>query len=369
MKFVIIDTYYRGFLKSFWHKNSKKGSFEKLRDSLLSSFFGTGDFYSHNLKKLGHKVQEFIINDEVTQSQWAKENNLKIEIGSLMSKIKNLPLVSRYLSGPGWIQKIILFQVKKEKPDIVYMQNLSVLNPDTLKEIKGSCKLLVGQIASPLPPKKFLEEFDLILTSFPHFVERLKDMDIDSEYFKIAFEPRILEKTGKQKRIYDIVFIGSFTPQHKRGTRVLENLAKKFPVHVWGRGIKFLSPASPLMNNFHGEAWGLNMYKILASSKIVVNRHIDVAEDYANNMRLYETTGMGTLLITDEKKNLNNLFEIGKEIMTYRNETDLVNKIKYYLNNEKAQRRIAEAGQRRVLKDHTYAIRMKELEKILLRYL
>ena len=53
-------------------------------------------------------------------------------------------------------------------------------------------KLLVGHIACPLPPKSFLKPFDLILTSFPHFVEILNNQGIKSEYFKIGFDKRIL---------------------------------------------------------------------------------------------------------------------------------------------------------------------------------
>ena len=40
------------------------------------------------------------------------------------------------------------------------------------------------------------------------------------------------------------------------------------------------------------------MYNILSRSKISFNRHINVAENNANNMRLYEATGMGSLLLT-----------------------------------------------------------------------
>ena len=40
------------------------------------------------------------------------------------------------------------------------------------------------------------------------------------------------------------------------------------------------------------------MYKILGRSKISFNRHINTAENNANNMRLYEATGMGSLLLT-----------------------------------------------------------------------
>jgi spore maturation protein CgeB len=110
------------------------------------------------------------------------------------------------------------------------------------------------------------------------------------------------------------------------------------------------------------------MYSILKSSLITVNRHIDVAKNYAANMRLYESTGVGTMLLTDYKDNLHELFEIGKEVETYKTKEELADKVKYYLTHEKERGKIARAGQKRTLKDHTYEVRMKELAKIFEKY-
>ena len=43
-----------------------------------------------------------------------------------------------------------------------------------------------------------------------------------------------------------------------------------------------------------------------------------MAKSYANNMRLYEATGVGALLVTDWKENLGEMFEPGKEVVAYR---------------------------------------------------
>ena len=43
------------------------------------------------------------------------------------------------------------------------------------------------------------------------------------------------------------------------------------------------------------------MYQMMGGSRIVFNRHIDAAATYANNLRLYEVTGSGSLLLTDWK--------------------------------------------------------------------
>ncbi len=371
MKILFIDTYYSEFLKQFYKKHSglKSATYKKLKEKLLNTYFGTSNFFSDNLRQLGHNADDLVVNDELLQRKWAKEQNFSLKDNWLISKFQMFPFIYRVIGKPQWIQQIVLEQIKRYKPGVVYVQDLSILNPETLEETKQFCKLLVGQIACPLPPEKNTKKFDLIITSFPHYASLFRKMKIKSEYQKLAFEPRVLKRVGKLKKVYDVTFIGSFTPYHQKGTRILEEVAKHIPIHVWGQGMKFLSPLSPLRKNYHGEAWGVDMYKTLAQSKIVINRHIDVSGEYANNMRLYETTGMGAMLITDYKKNLNDLFKIGKEVVAYKNKEDLIRKVKYYLKHDEEREKIALAGQKRTLRDHNYLKRMKELTHILQKYL
>ena len=86
-------------------------------------------------------------------------------------------------------------------------------------------------------------------------------------------------------------------------------------------------------------------------------------------MRMYEATLMGALLITDEKQNMNEFFDTHKEVVTYKDAEELLFKIRHYLKHEKERKRIAQAGQKRTLKDHIYKIRMKQLDTILRKYL
>ena len=365
MKILVVDTYYPNFLRDFYSKNKKFKNYNDNLNALLSECFGTSDYYSYNLKKLGHEAQDLIVNDEKLQRLWAKENNFHLQNSKLLSKIQALPYVGKYFGGLTWIQEIAIAQIKTHKPDIVYLQDLSILLPDTLKLAKKYCKLLVGQIACPLPPKENLLQFDLILTSFPHFVKKFREMGIKSEYFKIGFETRLLKTIKKQKRIYPCVFIGSFSPHHIKGTRLLEKLYRHVPLHVWGQGMEYLPLNSPLRKNYHSKAWGKDMYKILAKSKIVINRHISVAGNNANNMRLYESTGMGAMLITDKKKNLKDLFVPNKEVVEYVSDEDLVKKVKYYTSHDKERQKIALSGQKRTIRVHSYQKRMQELITIL----
>ena len=370
MKFVIIDTYYQGFLNNFWNKNKdfRTKKYKQIKKKLLDACFGTSDFYSYNLKKIGHKAVDLIVNDEILQYKWAKENGIKVSQTNLFSKLQSLPYIHKFIGRPDWVQKVALEQIKKENVDIIYIQDLSILNPDTLRQAKRYCKLLVGQIACPLSAKVNLKEFDLIITSFPHYVDKFKKMGINSEYLPLAFESRILKKIKSVNKKYDLTFVGGISPSHVKGTKMLNFIANKLRLDVWGYGKELLPHSSTLYRYHHGQAWAMEMYQKIAESKITINRHIDVAENYANNMRLFEATGMGALLITDKKKNLSSLFKVNKEIVEYDSNKELFDKINYYLSHDKEREEIAKNGQSRTLKDHTYNIRMKELVKIISGY-
>jgi hypothetical protein len=370
-KFLIIDTYYPKFLASLDSKFSElaKKSYVDLRELIMDQCFGTSDFYSKNLKKLGCDAEEIIPNNSILQRRWAIEHGMKLE-KYFPTKITNkIPFLRKLTYKYNGSLKILESQIKTAKPDILYVQDISFCPPDFLVAIKEYVKLVVGQIACPLPPLDYLEPYDLILTSFPHYVERFRKMGIRSEYFKIAFEPFVLEKVEPQERKYACTFVGGISPAHKKATELLEKLARNAEIDFFGYGVETLNKNSPIILRHHGEVWGLDMYRILLSSKITINRHIDVAENYANNMRLYESTGCGAMLITDHKENLNELFEVGKEVVVYRSIDELINLIRYYSKNEKERLQIAENGQKRTLSEHTYHKRMVELVTIISQYI
>ncbi|MGZ4357704.1 MAG: glycosyltransferase family protein [Gaiellaceae bacterium] len=357
MRVLVVDTCYPAFLASHYagRPGLSDAPYEQQWRALMDTFFGTADAYSHYLGAIGHDAHELVVNAEPLQNAWAREHGIR------------RPLVARLRRRAG--AELVLAQAEWFQPDVVYVQNLGALSPETLEALRDRSRLLVGQIASEPPGREQLEQFDLILTSFPHFADRFRNLGIASEYFRIGFDPRVLDRLGPTDRKYGAVFVGALGRlQHARGNDLLERAAERTAIEFWGYAADDRPPDSALMRHYHGEAWGIDMFRVLGESRIAVNRHIDVAEDYANNMRLYEATGVGALLLTDAKQNLGELFADG-EVVAYHGEDELVQMIDYYLAHEDERRAVADAGQRRTLTDHTYAVRMKELAEILGRYL
>ena len=103
------------------------------------------------------------------------------------------------------------------------------------------------------------------------------------------------------------------------------------------------------------------MFEIFARSKIVVNRHGEIAKGHATNMRMYESTGMGALLITDATKNLEELFTVNEEVVTYSDPDDAADRIVNLLGNDSEIQRIALQGQNRTHQEHTYSHRVQNM--------
>ena len=358
MRVLIVDTCYPAFLASHYRANRglERRTYDEQWRALMDTFFGTADSYSHHLRELGHEAHEVVVNAESLQRAWARENGMHL---------RRLPRMRRRTS----IDAILTAQVEDFQPDVLYVQDLAFLDPDALSRL-GSGRLLVGQSGTEPPSERQLRVFDLILTSFPHFVEQFRALGLATEYFRIGFDPRPLHRIGETSRDLDAAFVGSLV----RGERwhdnaALDHAAARLPLDVWGIGISDWPPESALRRRYRGEAWGIDMLRLLARARIVLNRHGRVAADYANNMRLYEATGMGALLLTEAKRNLGELFEPGTEVVVYRDEHELVELASYYLEHEEERNSIAAAGQQRTLRDHTYAVRMRELVEILGAYL
>lgn len=348
---VFVNTYYGAFLSSFYRVNPHIVScgYQAQLDCLNRELFGDSDFYSMGLKKAGWDAVDIIINCEPLQKQWAREYDYEGDAFTI---------------GVG--------QIRKLSPDVVYIQDMHQVSREFIQAIRPFTKLIVGQIASPAGQGIPFDLYDIIISSFPHYVSLFRKYGLTSYYQPLAFDARVIESV--QTRPYSsrpiaCSFVGGISGMHGKAYELLEYLAGTTPVEFWGYGAATLPETSPVRPRHRGEAWGKDMFALMASSKITVNRHIDVAENFANNMRLYEATGCGAMMITDYKDNLNDLFEIGREVVAYRSPEECAALINYYIAHPEEAERIARAGQERTLRDHSYTKRMRHTAEVLERHL
>jgi hypothetical protein len=355
-KVLFIHTYYPEFLKDLYAEDPTLADldFDQQRERVLDTAFCLGDAYSHGLRHLGCEAADLIVNADTMQVRWASQHGI-----GLCNNIHDQR------------RQIIAAQLKHYHPDVLYVFEWCPLGDAFLSEIKSRVRLLVGQIASPLPDNRTFKAYDLMISSWPPIVGYFRREGISAEPLRLGFDERVLDRLDCRPTRYDVTFVGGFAPSHPDRIQWLERLLSNLDIDIFGYGAEQAAPGSAVRSHHRGHAWGRRMYEVLLSSKITINRHAhinvrgSVATNLANNMRLYEATGVGTCLVTENRENLSEIFEPDRELVAYDNESDCVHKIEHLLNNEPKRAAIAQAGQRRTLDSHTYAQRMATLMDIL----
>jgi len=343
-KILKITRFYTNFLTKIYTENKELQNLEyqKQYSFLMKQFFGWADSYEYHLSEIGYETYQIIANAENLQKQWAKENNIKEEK-----------------------ENIIIEQIKKFKPEVLFIQDPYSISSDSIiylkKELK-SLKLILGYRCAPIGEKEYqiYNNCDLVLTCSEHLQSHFKKQNLSSEILGHAFDKRILNHINPIKN-NDVVFIGNIIEGagfHNKRKELIDTLINEPSISLKVHSEKF--------NN---AKYGLDYFNLLSSSFININSHIDASENMAGNMRLFETTGVGTCLVTDFKSNLAKLFDINEELVCYENAEDAVEKISWLIKNPKKCQEIAKKAQKRTLENYNFSIRAKELDLIINKYI
>ena len=359
-KVLFVQTFYPEFLSDLYAAEPGLGDldFDPQRRRLFDTFFANGDAYSHGLNVAGCDAAEVICNADLLQARWGLEHDLELP-GNIHDRRR----------------RILAAQIEHYRPDVLYVFEWSPLGDGFLADVKRRVGLLVGQIASPLPPNRTFAAYDLMISSWPPIVDYFRRHGMAAEPLKLGFDLRVLDRLQIRPLRYDVTFVGGFAPSHADRISWLERLLQDIDIEVFGYGIEKVPEGSPIHDHHRGPVWGWRMYETLQRSRITLNRHarIDVRgsvnTSLANNMRLYEATGVGACLVTEDRENLHEVFEPDQEVVIYRNTSDCVEKIRYYLAREAERAAIARAGQSRTCRDHSYVGRMGELAEVLRHHL
>lgn len=405
MRLLKLGVYSPTYLKNFYLKRPelKSQPSSKQHGELINDCFGSSDFWTAALAKLNYETIEIIANAEILQKSWASENNLSFAQNN-------------------WLFEIATAQIKEFRPDVLLIADYSTFTADFLKNIKRECpfiRLVLGWCGAPYHDASVFREWDVALSCVPELVADFRAKGISSHHVNHAFAPRVLNQLALESEpTIDFAFVGSILKQnqfHLERERLLLELVKSTDLQIWSE-IKRPSfehkqggfvrrkahdivtvarktgVSEQLLNvlpvirkiakwNAHARqeeqvderiaqrtrspVFGIEMFQKLRDSRIVFNNHIDISPVSASNMRLFETTGVGTCLLTDWKENLTELFEPDKEVLTYRSAEECVEKLDYILEHEDERRSIAAAGQRRTLREHTFENRAARLDEII----
>lgn len=163
----------------------------------------------------------------------------------------------------------------------------------------------------------------------------------DPTYFGLLFYPR---KLAELERV-----------------TILNTLAQDFDVHLYTN-----SPDDYLENVHvhHGVDYYTDMNKIFYLSKINLNITLSSIESGVPQ-RILDIMGCGGFVLTNYQPELEELFEVGKEVEVFRNIEELREKCAYYLTHEKERLTIAINGYKKVRDTLSYPQQLARMISIL----
>jgi spore maturation protein CgeB len=187
-------------------------------------------------------------------------------------------------------------------------------------------------------------------------------------YLPLAADPAVhrpLDMSPSEKACFgsDISFMGA---GYYNRERMLQGLLD-YDIKVWGNDWNPLSAIWPHVQREGQRLTTEETVKVFNASKISVNLHSSVCHEGVNpfgdfiNPRTFEIAACGGFQLVDQRSMLSRHFEIGNEVVCYQSLEELREKISYYLMHPDERKRIALHGRQRVIREHTYEHRMREL--------
>ena len=397
MKLLRLTTAYDAYLLSFYARRPelRHAPYEAQQRELYLDAFGWADFWKHVLAPLGWEVLEVTSNAEPLQKAWAKAAGF-------------VPAENN------WLLEIAFEQARRFAPDVLFMDDYIHFPPAWVRQLREQCpsiRLVLGWCGAPYEDEEVFRAYDIVLSCIPELVEHFRQKGHTAYHLNHAFDARLAQRVEPVPRDIGLSFIGtvgSTAQAHSQRFKLLASLAKKTPLQIyspetrkfslrWARYVAFclayqmgipvhklpvaqrrlvgkrlpasvseilVLPRSPIRGMLPA-VFGMEMFRVLARSKLSLNCHTDISPRSASNMRMYEVTGVGACLVTDWKSNLKELFEPDVEVVTYRSPAECVEKVNWLLQRPAETIRIAEAGRRRTLNAHTYHHRAPLLDELM----
>ena len=270
------------------------------------------------------------------------------------------------------INRRMLSKAASAKPDITIVTGGHRISSETVKKLKNyGIVCILWTIDAPLYFQPIIDVapfYNQIFCQGTEAIELLDKAEIrGAQWLPMACDPDYhhpVECTSEEKEKYgsDIVFVGSHYPDR---AALFEKMAD-LDIAIWGPGWESLPKSSPLNGKIRGKHTTPDEWlKIYSTSKIVLATHYQDPGKrvpvYQASPRIFEALACGSFLVCDHQKDVFSLFKDGEHLVSCDDATDLIVKVKHYLDHPEERTAIATRGRAECLAKHTYVHRIKAL--------
>ncbi len=209
----------------------------------------------------------------------------------------------------------------------------------------------------------FSANYDCLFLTDPKFVSVLKELyGLPAYYLPESCNPSWHYSDNDYGTKKECVVIGNYYPS--RLTLLQRLHADGVPLVLHGNPPKKWVPNSKIAGlSFREPLFTHDKADTFRSSAIVLNLNHPY-DINSTNQRLYEATCAGGLVLTNYVENIDNLFKIGEEILTFSSYDELLDLIKYHLLHPKKAEMIANNGRKRAIASHQITMRLRYVFEI-----
>ena len=271
--------------------------------------------------------------------------------------------------------------IREAKPDFI-LHSKDEFPASVFREFRQYAKVIQWYpdpvITDWLPP--YVEAADVFLTMSEGLVDEFRKLNPQSFWLTEAVAPAFFEIkkdiTEEDIRMYsaDATFVGNLgsKPQYLPRRQFLQAVIDNgFRLKWWGQKIPRKFSTIPLLLGNLGRAyggkfvWGEEHAKIAKLSKIYLGFDAQPHVRKSMSERLYIAVGCGAFYMCHYVDGIEDILKPDREIVTFRSADEMIEKMRYYLLHDEVRMKIAQAGQQRVLREHTYQVRTRQLIEIL----
>lgn len=212
---------------------------------------------------------------------------------------------------------------------------------------------------------ELLRLFDYQLTVNAALLPNYHAKGIRAEYWQNSFEPDIIS-TEEKGAAHDVVFLGNnYQVEGAAQSRLgLAQALKSLPynVGIYGRGYPEGLSEGESLYNFRKTGM---LYR---GARIAIgdNQFIEATGFASDRMFMILASG-GCMMMHQKVAGMESLLGLvpGVHYVEWKDVADLKAKVAYYLEHEEERKRIAEAGTKECRTNHTYAARVKALQRLM----
>jgi spore maturation protein CgeB len=203
------------------------------------------------------------------------------------------------------------------------------------------------------------EGWDYIYIKDRYAAFKMQTLGLNAQYLPEAMNPKWHRKVAVSTN-HNIIFAGSVYDYRHYLLRKLIKNGYRERIRLYGSGVP--SWSDPEVSSVYQGKYIIKEEKsrIFGEAGACINSTA-MSEGNSINCRAFEICGAWGLQILEYRESVHDCFEVGKEILVYKEFDELIQLIEKYSDINES-RQIREAGYRRVNSEHTYKHR---LEKIL----